>query len=78
MRIDLSSERQADFIMQLQSLFRDQFDETLSEFRASEIVELFLKTLGPIVYNQAVQDVRAHLQIKLDDLEGEVYADGEA
>ena len=37
-----------------------------------------LKTLGPAVYNQAVQDVRAHFQTKLDDLEGEVYVDGGA
>ena len=36
-----------------------------------------LKTLGPAVYNQAVQDVRAHMQVKLDDLDGEVFADGE-
>jgi uncharacterized protein (DUF2164 family) len=32
--------------------------------------------LAPDIYNQAVQDVRAHLQAKLDDLDGEVFADG--
>jgi uncharacterized protein (DUF2164 family) len=36
-----------------------------------------LRTLGPAVYNQAVQDVRVNLQTRLDDLEGEVYADGD-
>jgi uncharacterized protein (DUF2164 family) len=49
----------------------------LSEFRAGEIVDLMLRTLGPAVYNQAVQDVRANLQTRLDDLEGEVYADSD-
>ena len=34
-----------------------------------------LETLGPGIYNQAVQDVRANLQSKLDDLDGEVYVD---
>ncbi len=76
MRIELSDERKADFRNQLQALFRDEFDEDLSEFRADEVLALFLKTLGPAVYNQAVQDVRAHFQTRLDDLEGEVYADG--
>ena len=76
MRIDLSDDRTADFTRQLQALFRDEFDEELSEFRAIEILDLFVKTLAPAVYNQAVQDVRAHLQAKLDDLDGEVYADG--
>jgi uncharacterized protein (DUF2164 family) len=36
-----------------------------------------MKSLCPAVYNQAVQDVRAHLQRKLDDLDGEVYVDAE-
>ena len=76
MRIDLSDQRQSDFKLRLQALFRDEFDEPLSEFRADEVLKLFLTTLGPAVYNQAVQDVRAHLQAKLDDLDGEVYADG--
>ena len=75
MQIKLSDNRQADFTLQLQSLFEDEFEERLSEFRANAVLELFLKTLGPSVYNQAVQDVRNHLQVKLDDLEGEVYAE---
>ena len=75
MRIDLSDQRQADFKDRLQSLFRDEFDEPLSDFRADEVLKLFLSTLGPAVYNQAVQDVRAHIQTKLDDLDGEIYAD---
>ena len=75
MPIDLSEERQVDFKNRLQALFRDEFDEALSDFRADEVLKLFLTTLGPAVYNQAVQDVRAHLQTKLDDLEGDVYAE---
>ena len=59
----------------LHQLYRDEFDEQLSAFHADQIVDLFLATLGPAVYNQAVQDVRAHLQSKLDDLDGEVYVD---
>jgi uncharacterized protein (DUF2164 family) len=76
MQINLSDDRQAEFNRELRALFEDEFDEPLSEFRANAVLELFLKMLGPAVYNQAVQDVRGHLQIKLDDLEGEVYADG--
>jgi uncharacterized protein (DUF2164 family) len=77
MRIELSDDRRAGFKGELQALFLSEFDETLSEFRADAVLNLFLKTLGPAVYNQAVQDVRAHIQGKLDDLDGEIYADGE-
>ena len=71
--IQLSNERRDALVQHLQSLFSSSFDENLSEFRAEEILDLMLKTLGPEVYNQAVGDVRAHLQSKLDDLDGEVY-----
>ena len=74
-QIELTSERRDRLVGQLQTLFASEFDETLSEFRAEQILELMLKTLGPGIYNQAVQDVRAHLQSKLDDLDGEVYVD---
>jgi len=78
MDIKLDPARRQRATAQLQLLFSKEFDETLSDFRASEIIDLMLRTLGPAVYNQAVQDVRAHLQGKLDDLDGEVYADGDA
>lgn len=57
----------------LQASYASDMDEALSDFRTAQILDLMLKTLGPGIYNQAVQDVRAHLQTKLDDLDGEVY-----
>ena len=73
--ITLTPERRDRLIGQLQTLFQAEFDETLSPFRAEQVLDLMLTTLGPGIYNQAVQDVRAHLQTKLDDLDGEVYVD---
>ncbi len=74
-QIELSPDQRQRLAGQLQSLFQSEFDENLSEFRAEQILDLMLGTLGPGIYNQAVQDVRAHLQSKLDDLDGEVYVD---
>lgn len=72
-KIELSDERRGALVAHLQSLFASSFDENLSDFRAGEILDLMLRTLGPTVYNQAVADVRSHLQVKLDDLDGEVH-----
>jgi uncharacterized protein (DUF2164 family) len=74
-QITLADDRRQRLIGQLQTLFAAEFDEALSEFRAEQILNLMLTTLGPGIYNQAVQDVRGHLQTKLDDLDGEVYVD---
>ena len=76
-KIALSPERRARVAAGLQKMFSADFDMELSDFRANEVIDLMLRTLGPHVYNQAVQDVRAHLQGKLDDLEGEVFVDGD-
>lgn len=77
MAIVLEPQRRARVVARLQLLFSKEFDEKLSDFQANAVVDLMLKTLGPAVYNQAVQDVRAHMQVKLDDLDGEVFADGD-
>lgn len=75
MKIELDPARRQRAAVHLQKLFSSDFDEKLSDFRAEQIIDLMLRTLGPDIYNQAVQDVRAHLQGKLDDLDGEVYVD---
>jgi uncharacterized protein (DUF2164 family) len=76
MAITLSEDRRAALAGHLQTLFAEDFDENLSAFRAEQVVDVMLQTLAPMVYNQAVEDVRAHLQGKLDDLSGEVRLDG--
>lgn len=75
MEIKLDPGRRRRAVANIQKLFSTEFDETLSDFRAEAVVDQLLNTLGPDIYNQAVQDVRAHLQGKLDDLDGEVFAD---
>jgi uncharacterized protein (DUF2164 family) len=77
MKVALDAERRTRLVARLQNLFSKEFDEDLSDFRAEQIIDLMLRTLGPAVYNQAVQDVRAHFQVKLDDLEGEIFEDGD-
>ena len=78
MQIKLDPARRQRVAAHLQKLFSSEFDERLSAFRADEIIDLMLRTMGPAVYNQAVQDVRAHLQGKLDDLDTEVFSDDDA
>ncbi|MCF6328316.1 MAG: DUF2164 domain-containing protein [Henriciella sp.] len=75
-KITLSTERRAALMSQIQAQFQSEFDEAISDFRADQILNLMIETLGPGIYNQAVQDVCAHLQSKLDDLGGEIYIDG--
>ena len=69
----MDAERRKVLTSRLQGFFLAEFDETLSPFRAEQILDFFLATLGPQVYNQAVQDARRFMQQTLEDLDGEVY-----
>jgi uncharacterized protein (DUF2164 family) len=73
MRIRLAPERRERLVSKVRNLFAQEFDSDLSEFQAKRLVDFFVRYLGAPVYNQAVQDARAAVQAKLDDLEGEFY-----
>ena len=71
MSINLSEERRNDLLRSITALYHNEFDEELSGFRAEQILDFFLKALGPVVYNQAIQDASAFISDKLEDLDAE-------
>ena len=73
MRIQISEERRELLATAVQQVFLEEFERDLSEFQAQRLIDFFMNHLGPPVYNQAIQDARAHIQLTLDDLDGEVY-----
>jgi uncharacterized protein (DUF2164 family) len=72
-RIVLSDERRADLVAAIQAFFATELDQELSDFKAREVLDFFIRQLGAPVYNQAVQDVRAFLQDRVSDLDVEFY-----
>lgn len=72
MVFELDDVRKAEALRDLQRAYSEVIEEELSDFRAEAFLDAVLKAVGPVVYNQAVQDVRAHMQSQLDDLEGVV------
>lgn len=73
MRIRLSEERRERLVAEIRNLFRDEFEREVSDFQARRLLDVLVRHLGAPVYNQAIQDARAAVQTKLDDLEGEFY-----
>lgn len=73
MTIQIDDDRRAALLSRIQSFFREEFDEELSDFRAATLLDFFVGALGPQVYNQAVQDARGFMLRRLEDLEGDVY-----
>lgn len=75
MALELSDTARARLMRHLQTLFATEFDENLSAFQAEQIVVSMLAAMGPEVYNQALRDMRAFFQARVDDLEGELFID---
>ncbi len=73
--LTLSPERRERLIDELRKMSARDFDIPLSEFQAGEFIDRMTALIGPAAYNEAVQDVRLHLQRRLDDLDGEVFVD---
>jgi len=73
MRIRLSEERRAQVLLAVKRHFDTEFDDPISDFRANGLLDLFLRELGPAVYNQGVRDACGFVQEKLGDIEGEIY-----
>lgn len=71
--MQISDERRDRLVERVRGFFLEEFDEDVSTFRASALLDFFLAALGPQVYNQAVQDARVFMLKRLEDLEGEVY-----
>lgn len=73
MRIRLSPERRVSLVRAIKEYCSNEFDESLSDFRAQGLLDFFVRELGPPVYNQGVRDASSFMQEKLSDIEGEVY-----
>lgn len=73
MEIELDDARKERLLIGLQGFFKAEFEEELSAFRAQQVLDHFLRAVGPQIYNQAVQDARGYMLKRLEDLDGEVY-----
>ena len=72
-RIRLSDDRRKGLVRSVKQHFLEEFDESLSDFRAEALLDFFVSEVGPPVYNQGVRDASSYMQEKLTDIEGEVY-----
>ena len=73
MAVELDEKRRAHLIKKLQGFFLEEFDEELSAFRAEGVLDFFLESMGPSIYNQGVEDARVYMGRKLEDLDAEIH-----
>lgn len=72
--IELSKQTRADAIASIQRYFEQNMREPIGNLGANQLLNYFLEEIGPAIYNQAIADAQSRIQLRLSDLEGELFA----
>lgn len=73
MTIEISNDASKAAVASIQRYFAENLDEEIGNLAAGALLGFFLKEIGPVVYNQAVADAQARLQVRIAELDAEVY-----
>ena len=75
MNIELSKHIRTDAIASIQRYFAENMSEPIGELPAGLLLNFFLEEIGPSIYNKAIADAQERMQLRISDLNGELYAD---
>ncbi len=74
--MEISKQERVEAIASLRRYFEENLTEPIGDLAAALLLNYFLEEIGPAIYNRAVADVQRHLQQRVADLNGEVFAEG--
>lgn len=73
--IELSQQDRADAVASIKRYFRENMPEPIGDLPAELLLNYFIEEIGPAIYNRAIADAQARLQQRVQDLDGELFAD---
>lgn len=76
MKMELSREQRAEVVASLQRYFSEELDHELRDMPAGSLLDFILKEIGPLAYNQGVEDAKAYFASKVEDLTGVCFEEG--
>ena len=69
-KINITKEKRADMISEIQRYFDNERDEELGDLAAGLLVDFIIEKLGPEFYNQGVFDSYVYMNDRVEDLLG--------
>ena len=73
---ELSKQETEQIIASIRRFFREELEVDLGELRARQVLDYFLKEVGPFAYNQGVKDAESYFRAKVEDLTAICFQDG--
>lgn len=74
LNIKLPREQKQLLIESVQQFFYEERSEEIGELSAELLLDHMLKVLGPVIYNQAIQDAVKTVSEKMVSLEDDLHA----
>jgi uncharacterized protein (DUF2164 family) len=75
MTIDLNKDQRSRVVASIERYFDEQLGERIGNIAAGALLGFFLEELGPLIYNQAIQDAQARLAERVSELDIELHED---
>ena len=73
MGIELPKDVRDQAVASLQRYVETELDERFGNLAAGGLLNFFLKEIAPSVYNQAVSDVQERIQMRVSEIDIEVF-----
>lgn len=67
--VKLSPAQKDGLRQKLVAMYLDVFDEEISDFKADQVLDAFMESLAPSIYNTALQDMKQFMFNRLEDME---------
>ena len=75
MPIELSKEKKQEAITSLQRYFKANMEEEIGNITAGALLEFIIEEIGPAIYNKAVADAQERMQLRVSELDTEIFED---
>lgn len=72
--LTLPKEQREHMIAQIQHFFEMERGESIGDLAADSVLDFFLQSAAPFIYNQALADCRTTLNERMAGLEEDIYA----
>jgi uncharacterized protein (DUF2164 family) len=75
MSIELSREARERAVASLERYFETELDQRIGNIAAAALLGFFVEEVGPLIFNQAVQQVQERLLERVQELDIEFHED---
>ena len=73
MSIKLLQEKEKKIVESIKLYFEENMDSKIGNLKADLLLDYILKEIGPIVYNQAIEDTQKYMMEKINELDSSLF-----